>query len=283
VFRLSAKAGERQDARVHPRYPSDDARRRAAVDRFTDLVRTGEPDLLEAALQIARAADPEADLDAARQELDRLAEGVRGVDGLVHRLYTEEGFAGDTERYDDPRNSSLTEVLARRRGIPITLAVVCLEVGSRAGVALEPIGMPGHFLVHPVGSEWHLDPFTGELLDRAGCEMRFRESTGAGPRVAFDDRLLAPVGVEAVLVRMLTNLRAVHRSRGRLAELRWVLEMRLALPGVNAAEVLELAEVLGRRAAFRDAARLLEEWAEVLSDDAPRLHRLARAWRAHLN
>lgn len=265
------------------RQPADDADRRAAVERFVHLVRDGEPDLLEPTLQIARAADPGVDLDAARAELDRLAAGVQGVDGLVHRLYTEEGFGGDTERYDDPRNSSLTEVLRRRRGIPITLAVVCLEVGARAGVAVEPIGMPGHFLVHPVGSEWYVDPFTGDFLDRDGCEARFRETTGAGPRVTFDDRLIAPVGVEAMLVRMLTNLRGVHRGRGRLAELRWVLEMRLALPGVSAAEVLELAEVLGRRAAFLDAAQLLEQWAETLPDDATRLRRLARTWRAHLN
>lgn len=280
---LCGRAAGRQDAPVHPRDPGDDSVRRAAVGRFTALAHARSVDLLEGALLIARAADPRADTDGARAELDRLAEGVRGVDGLVHRLYVEEGFVGDTEHYDDPRNSSLTEVLARRRGIPITLAVVCLEVGARAGVDLEPINMPGHFLVHPAGSEWHLDPFTGDLLDRDDCEARFRGATGAGPRVAFDDRLLAPVGVEAVLVRMLTNLRAIHRARGRLAELRWVLEMRLALPGVNAAEVLELAEVLGRRAAFLDAARLLERWADALPDDAARLQRLARAWRAHLN
>lgn len=267
---------------MHPR-PAEDPARRAAVERFTVLAAQERPDLLEGALLIARAADPGADLDAARAELDRLAAGVGDVEGLVRRLYVEEGFGGDREHYDDPRNSSLVEVLGRRRGIPITLAVICLEVGARAGVALEPIGMPGHFLVHPVGSARHLDPFTGELLDRAGCEARFRESTGAGPRIAFDDRLLAPIGVRPVLIRMLNNLRAVHRAHGRLAELRWVLEMRLALPGVSAAEVLELAEVLGRRAAFLDAARLLEAWAGRLPDDAARLHRLARTWRAHLN
>jgi regulator of sirC expression with transglutaminase-like and TPR domain len=268
---------------VHPQQPDGDAARRAAVGRFAALVCGGSPDLLEGALLIAEAADPRADTAAVRSELDRLAEGVGDLDGLVRRLYVDEGFAGDTEHYDDPRNSSIIEVLARRRGIPITLAVVCLEVGARAGVALEPIGMPGHFLVHPVGSGSYLDPFTGELLDREGCETRFRQSTGAGPRVAFDDRLLAPVDVEAVLIRMLTNLRAIHRAHGRLAELRWVLEMRLALPDVDATVVLELAEVIGRRAAFRDAARLLERWAPGLPDDAARLHRLARAWRAHLN
>lgn len=265
----------------------DEAARRAAVDgaveRFLTVVDAGEPDLLEGALEISRAADPGADVAAARAELDRLAGGVDDLDDLVRRVYVEEAFHGNREDYYDPRNSSLTEVLARRTGIPITLAIVCLEVGRRAGVALEPVGMPGHFLVHPVGSSRHLDPFSGELLDHDQCVRRFREATGLGPDVAFDDALLAPIGTDAVLVRMLTNLRAIHRARGDLAELGWVLRMRLGLPGVTAVEVAELAEVLGRRAAFREAANLLEEWAEALPRDAPALRRHARGWRAHLN
>lgn len=265
----------------------DDAARRAAVDdaveRFLALTRTGEPDLLCGALEIARAADPSVDVAQARAELDRLAEGVTDVGSLVHRLYVEEGFHGDRENYYDPRNSSLIEVLGRRTGIPITLAVLCIEVGRRAGVTLEPIGMPGHFLVHPVGSDQHLDPFTGELLDRAQCERRFRESTGLGREVVFDDALLAPVSTEAVLVRMLANLRGVHRARGELAQLGWVLRMRLGLPGVSAAEVAELAGVRGRRAAYGEAAALLEEWAARLPSDADDLRRHARRWRAHLN
>ncbi len=265
----------------------DDAARReaveGAVERFRALVLGGAPDLLDAALEIARAADPDADTEAARAELDRLASGVTDLDGLVHRLYEEEGFQGDTVDYYDPRNSSVTEVLARRVGIPITLAVVCLEVGRRAGVALEPVGMPGHFLIHPVGSDHHLDPFTGELLDRDQCVRRFRESTGLGPSVPFDDSLLAPIGAEAVLVRMLTNLRAIHRAHGRLLELGWVLTMRLTLPGVSATEVIELAEVRGRRAAFDVAAALLEHWATRIPGEAETLRRHARSWRAHLN
>lgn len=265
----------------------DDAARRAAVDgaveRFLALVETGAPDLLEGALEIARAADPDADAAAARAELDRLAHDVDDLEDLVRRLYVEEGFHGNREDYYDPRNSSLIEVLARRTGIPITLAVVCLEVGRRAGVALEPVGMPGHFLVHPLGSSRHLDPFSGELLDRDRCIRRFREATGLGPDVAFDDALLAPIGTEAVLVRMLNNLRGIHRARGDLAELGWVLRMRLGLPGVTAVEVAELAEVRGRRAAFREAADLLEEWAPKLPREAEALRRHARRWRAHLN
>lgn len=264
------------------------ARRDAAVERFTHAVATPRRALEAGAFEIARAIDPRTDDESvvrARAELDRLADGVTDLAGLVARLYVEEGFGGAGERYYDPARSSLLEVLAVRRGIPITLAVVCLEVGRRAGVALEPVGMPGHFLVRPAGTTGpHVDPFTGELLDLAGCEARFRSSTGAGPDVAFDPaRMLVAVDDRAVLVRMLTNLRLIHRAHGRLDELRWVLAMRLALPGVGPDEVAELAEVLGRRAAFREAAMLLEDWADELPESAATLQRRARAWRAHLN
>ena len=254
-----------------------------ALGRLAELIASGRPPLDAAALQIARLAEPDADVDAALTELDRLAEGITDVDGLVVRLYTEEGFAGNREDYYDPRNSSLIDVLARRRGIPITLAVVVLEVGRRAGLRLEPVGMPGHFLVHPRDSGWYLDPFTGDLLDLDECEALFRASTGVGREVPFQPALLTPVSVQAVLVRMLTNLRVIHRAAGRVPELRWVLEARLLLAGVSADEIVELAVTHGRRADFLTAAAVLDSWAERLPRDAGRLARHARAWRAHLN
>jgi regulator of sirC expression with transglutaminase-like and TPR domain len=254
-----------------------------ALGRLEELLATGDPPLDRAALQIARLADPDADVAAALAELDRLAEGVTDLDGLVVRLYTEEGFAGNREEYYDPRNSSLVEVLARRRGIPITLAVVVLEVGRRAGLALEPVGMPGHFLVHPRDSGWYLDPFTGDLLGLDECEALFRASTGAGRDVPFHPALLVPVPAQAVLVRMLTNLRIIHRAAGRVPELRWVLEARLLFAGVGADEIVELAATKGRRGDYLSAARTLDHWTERLPRDAARLARHARAWRAHLN
>lgn len=261
--------------------------RDAAVARFVTLVagdaRSGVP-LDTAALEIAAAADPGSDpRPEALTELDRLARGVDDLGDLVRRLYSDEGFTGDTENYGDPRNSSLAQVLRRRRGIPITLAVLAIEVGRRAGVALQPLGMPGHFLARPPGSARHLDPFTGDLVDTAECEALFRASTGAGPAIRFGPEFLPVVSTKDVLVRMLANLRAAHRRAGQLGELRWVLEMRLALPGVSAVEVLELAEVRGRHAEYRAAGALLDTWAERLPDEAARLRRQARSWRAHLN
>ena len=263
--------------------------RAAAVARFVSVV-TGAraPDegltlLEDAVLEIAAAADPEPDpRPPALAEVDRLARGVDGLDALVRRLWSQEGFAGDTENYRDPRNSSLAQVLVRRRGIPLTLGVLAVAVGRRAGVGLEPVGMPGHVVLRRADGGF-LDPFTGRLLDAEGCEALFRAATGADRRVPFDPSWLAPIDTTTVLVRMLANLRASHLATGALRELRWVLEMRLALPGVGAGEVAELAEVMGRRAEYRRAGRLLDDWAELLPADAATLHRRARTWRARLN
>ncbi len=254
-----------------------------AVARFAGLVGGPDPPLDRAALAIAAGADPGLDPAPWLAELDRLADGVGSLDGLLHRLFAEQRFAGNTVDYYDPRNSLLPHVLRRRLGIPISLAVVAIEVGRRAGVALEGVGMPGHFLVRPVGTARHLDVFAGGVeLDAAECERRFRAATGAGPEVPFGPDLLPAVGTRAILTRMLENLRAIHRNRPR--ELEWVLRMRLALPGAGPAELLELGEALGGQGRFLEGARLLDERAAGLpSARAQQLRTAARGLRAHLN
>lgn len=270
------------DDRADRMPPPDPQGSATAVARFGGLVAGGRPPLDRAALEIARLARPDADVGAALAELDRLAAGVTSVDDLVVRLYSEEGFRGNRDDYYDPRNSSLVEVLERRVGIPISLAVVVIEVGRRAGLTLEPVGLPGHFLVRPAGTVWHLDPFTGTLLDEADCRALFVAATGA-PGAGFRPELLEPIEVTSVLVRMLTNLRLIHRAAGRLPELQRVLEARLHLPGVSAEELVELAATFGHRGEYLHAARMLEAWGERRPRDAASLARHARAWRAHLN
>lgn len=255
-----------------------------AVERFTALVASTEPALDRAALAIAAGADPE--LDEARWlgELDRLAAGIESLDVLLHRLFVEEGFAGNTRRYYDPRNSLLDRVLARKLGIPITLSVVCMETGRRAGVPLEGIGMPGHFLLRPVGTQAYVDAFAGgALLDLADCEALFRVSTGAGPQVAFGPHLLGAVSTVDVLTRILQNLRAVYRRTARPADVEWVLRMRLALPGVGPAEILELGSAMGQQGRFLEGAALLESRAADFPPHAEALTYAARGLRAHLN
>lgn len=153
------------------------------------------------------------------------------------------GFRGDTERYDDPRNSFLNEVIANRRGIPITLAVVAIEVGRRAGVPITGIGMPGHFLVRHDGEPaTYVDPFTGDLLDERGCRAIHERITGT----PWDPAYLAPAGSHAIAARMLANLRASYRGRGDELSLEWVLRLRAALPGATETERADLVRLRAR-------------------------------------
>ncbi|MDQ1375110.1 MAG: hypothetical protein QOJ09_2448 [Actinomycetota bacterium] len=176
----------------------------------------------EAALLIA-STDHAVDIDARLAELDGLAAAAPdgSVDGLCRHLFVAEGFAGNGDDYYEPANSYLDAVLDRRLGIPITLAVVLMEVARRRGVVVEGVNAPGHFLVRAEGRV--LDPFAG------GREV---------PDLVADE---APVvGAHVILGRMLANLKAVHIQRGDVTSLRQVLRLRVAVPGVPESDKAEL-------------------------------------------
>lgn len=255
------------------------------VQRFGRVVGAPDPPLDRAALALAAGAQPDLDVTRWLRELDRLAAGVTSVDGLLHRLFVEEGFGGNVGDYTDPRNSLLHHVLGRRLGIPITLAVVTMEVGRRAGVPMEGVGMPGHFLVRPTGTNRYLDVFAGGAeISGARCEELFRGATGAGPDVPFGPHLLTATPTRAILVRMLENLRAVYGARRRPGDLEWVLRMRLLLPGVRLTDLLELGEALGDQGRWLEGAKLLEDRVPAASAaHAERLRTAAKSLKAHLN
>ena len=167
------------------------------TDRFAELARGPEERcrLDEGALLIAAHARRDLDVDEQIARLDDLAAGCPGRDleAVAGHLFDVLDFRGDTDDYASPANSLLDVVLDRRRGIPITLSVVAIEVGRRVGVPLEGVGMPGHFLVGASdGSDRFLDPFHQALLDRDGCAALFAKVHGSNAR--FDDRFLDPVG-----------------------------------------------------------------------------------------
>jgi len=251
---------------------------------FAELVRGPEAELPldRAALLIAAHAQPDLDVDAELAALDELAAGCPEATfaGWRRYLFDDLGFTGNIEQYYEPANSFLNEVRRRRKGLPITLSVLGMEVGRRMGVAVDGVGMPGHFLLR--GAEGWVDPFLGgRLLDRAACEERFR--TVNGPDVAFRASYLEPIGPRAILARMLLNLRGIYASRGDLEALTWVYELRLAIPGTPQVERADLARVLGSTGQFVDAAESLEELAEALPEEAEALRAEAQALRARLN
>jgi regulator of sirC expression with transglutaminase-like and TPR domain len=184
----------------------------------------GRLDLARAALTIARWEYPALEVDAYLERLDCLARGVdgsrRSTDplGRLHRLreylFVEQGFAGNREDYYDPRNSFLNDVLDRRQGIPITLSLVLIEVGKRLGLAVEGIGLPGHFIAGARldDSQIFLDPFNGgALLTPESCETLVGRVLGR--KVTLTDEHYAPVSGRQLLGRMLSNLKAIYWQR----------------------------------------------------------------------
>lgn len=226
----------------------------AGVDplgRFVELVagpEAGIP-LDEVGLLIAAHAYPGLDVDAQLVRFDRLADslGEPTLDGLRRLLFRDLGFTGNEADYYDPRNSYLHEVLDRRTGIPISLAVVTMEVGRRAGVPLAGVSMPGHFLLRDkVDPDIFVDPFDrGRLLDRRMAQLRFHGVHG--PEARFDPAFLEPVGRLAIVDRQLANLDLIAGRRADPFMLTWVLRLRAALPGAD--------PVLGERLALAERAQ----------------------------
>jgi regulator of sirC expression with transglutaminase-like and TPR domain len=253
------------------------------TDRFAELVRGPEArcrlDL--GALLIAAHARHDLDVDAQIARLDELAAGAGpSVDDLAEHLFGHEDFRGDTEDYANPANSLLDEVLSRHLGIPITLSVLFIEVGRRAGVPLEGIGMPGHFLVGTGDPDRFVDPFHQTVLDRAGCEKLFTSVHGAKAR--FAPRYLDPVGSRAVLARMLTNLQRSFVGRGDRAGALWAQCLRVLVPGATVGDRRQLAAMLAANGRFDAAALELDALAEEgMGGDRDRY--AARAMRAKLN
>jgi regulator of sirC expression with transglutaminase-like and TPR domain len=217
-------------------------------ERFVAVVQR-PPDAVpldEAGLCIAAHADPDVDVDAYLARLDDLAAEVRTptLDGLVRHLYSSGRFSGNSDDYYDPRNSFLNEVLDRRVGIPITLAVLGMEVGRRIGVPVWGVGLPGHFVVRDkVDPRVFIDPFHGgRQLDAAGCRALHRATVGAG--APWDDAYLDPVGRPAIVARILANLRGIYERRADVDALRWVMRLRCALPDATDADRREYARLM---------------------------------------
>ncbi len=235
------------------------------TDRFAQLVRGPEErcQLDLGALLIAAHARRDLDVDAQLGRLDELADGCPGsdVEALTVHLCGTLGFRGDTDDYSDPRNSLLDVVLDRRLGIPISLAIVVLEVGRRLDVPLQGVGMPGHFLVRDAkDDDVFVDPFHQTQLDRAGCEALFSKLHGSKAR--FEPRFLEPVGPRAVMARMLTNLQRSFVGRGDRAGALWSQCLRVLVPGATVTDRRQLAAMLAANGRFDSAAQELEAIAE---------------------
>ncbi len=257
------------------------------IDAFAEVVAAGDDlELDRACLLVARAVDPAVVVDAELARLDDLAGAIAtpDFDGVIGHLFGIEGFSGDEDDYYDPDNSLLPRVLDRRRGIPITLSIVAIEVARRVGVVADGVGMPGHFLLgDPLRPDLFVDPFSGGvLLDRDACRRVFEQLHG--DRARWDDSLLDPVGRLAIVRRVINNLGQIGRARNRRRLLATVMELQCALPDATAGDRLDLAKALAGVGRFGDAADLLDEAiAEVPDTAVDELETAAKGLRARLN
>lgn len=217
------------------------------IQRFARAAASPDPGLAGPALLIARFAYPRLDPGPYLSRLEEMgadvatrllacdpAAGPQGaIETLNRYLFDEQGFAGDATRYDDLRNSLLNQVLERRTGIPITLALVYIEVARLAGVRVEGVNFPGHFLLRvPFGdspdSPLIIDPFDrGAALAEADCRALLRRH--AGDAITFEPRLLAPATKQQILVRILVNLKRIYIRMRSFPQGRAITELLLAL------------------------------------------------------
>lgn len=231
-----------------------------------------EIDLAVAALLIAKTEYPDLDVRDYLGRLDGLAADAKVPEGeplrRLHRLreflFEELGFRGNAGEYYDPRNSFLNDVLDRRLGIPITLALVLIEVGRRLGLHIHGIGLPGHFIVGFKGDRCRmlLDPFNGgAILTPEGCQDVV--SRLLGRPVELQDEHFAPVTKRPFLIRMLSNLKAIYFKQEAWDKARMVSERLVVLDPVNACEVRDRGLVLANLGALVAAAR---DWETYLRE-----------------
>lgn len=170
-----------------------------------------------------------------RARLAGLEEPEQQARVLAELLHDELGFTGNAESYYDARNSYLNDVLERRLGIPISLSAVYLEVGRRAWLPLEGVGMPGHFMIrlrHPT-RPLLLDTFEGgRVVSEDECAARLRSLYGR--EVRFQPEMLAAVGQRAILFRMLANLKGLYANQGDWARVVRTIDLMLVTePGAS--------------------------------------------------
>ena len=257
------------------------------VDAITAASNAPGGSLAQAALVIARVEyprlDPEPYLamldamgEAARRSIEQHAEGTGStaatacVQALNKYLFDELGFVGNRKQDEDPRNSCLNEVLERRTGIPITMSVVYMEVARRAGLRIDGVNFPGHFLVRCCegkprrGAGLIIDPFHGgALLTEHDCRMLLQRHVGE--EVAFSKSLLATATRPQVISRMLLNLKRLYVHMRSFPQARDVTEMLLALTPSSLSELRDRGLLAYHLNDFTAALRDLQAYLKLAS------------------
>jgi regulator of sirC expression with transglutaminase-like and TPR domain len=214
----------------------------------------GEPEvhLARIALEIARDAHPELDIELYLSKIQQLAERVRArcrsdsnirdILGQINWvLFVEAGLRANDDDYYDPRNSYINDVLDRGVGIPISLSLVYWAVAEQLGLELSGANLPVHFMLRfeEDGLPWFIDPFhAGAIYNRENCQQRLADIIQQP--VALSDSLGAPCSARMVVARMLRNLKAIY---GNLQDVGSLLPIQRRLAAISEEEPKELRDL----------------------------------------
>jgi regulator of sirC expression with transglutaminase-like and TPR domain len=254
------------------------------MDAFLEGAADPGTRLAHAALLMARLEYPGLDPAPYLQRLDEIGRAARehiehtadaastrhaAVAALAAYVYGVLGFSGNSERYDDPHNSLLNQVIERRSGIPITLAVVLIEAGAVAGVPLEGVNFPRHFLVRaePTAAQSRtgvvlVDPFNGgAILSEPECAALLG-TEGDGETTTLTPAMFATAGKRDILVRMLMNIKGAYVRQHSYPQARDAVDLLLGLDPTLMSEVRDRALLSYRlghfAAALHDSERYLQ-------------------------
>lgn len=271
------------------------------VQAFHALVQSGVADeridLLRAALTFARIEYPQLDVESYIRQVDEFArraaariddpgEAQECISALNRVLFEEEMFRGNEVDYYNPRNSFINDVLDRRLGIPITLALLYMEVGRRAGFQLFGVGMPGHFLLKHYdvdGSSLLIDAFErGSIVTEEDCRKKLT-AIYAG-QVSLQPEFLMSVTRRQMLTRMLNNLRTIYLTQRDFRRAVQVVDMILVIYPRSPEDVKQRAALRYNLNDLSGSLADFEEYVKMAPDasDAEEVRQTALALRRQI-
>ena len=277
------------------------AGRLAISDAFAALVgpQVGDEhiDLVRAGLTIARTEYPDLDIESYVTRIDELArrtaarisdvgDATETIAALNRTMFEEAGLRGNRDDYYDPRNSFLNDVLDRGLGIPITLALIYMEVGRRLGFPLFGVGMPGHFLLKHYdidGRETLVDCFNGgDILSPQDCQRRLDEIYSG--QMTLRPEFLFAVSRRQILTRILNNLKTVHLSARNFLKALPLVDLVLVIYPRSPDDVKQRAMLRYGLGQTSSAAEDLEQYLKMSPDasDADEIRQTALSIRRML-
>ncbi|MFI5266498.1 MAG: SirB1 family protein [Chloroflexota bacterium] len=260
----------------------------AGKEQFAQLMRGPDDqlDLGRAALLIAEEEYPDIDVDRYLRRLDELGQQARdrlnpdmssreAVEVLGQLLARDRGFRGNQDDYYDSRNSFLNDVLDRQTGIPITLSAVYIEVGRRAGLDVQGVGFPAHFLAkhHDI----IFDPFNaGRILSEGDCRALLAEMTGGS--MDFQPRFLEPAPTKQILARMLNNLKQIYLNARYYRKAIGIMDRLLMVNPIGYGELRDRGAVYAELKQYAQAKADLEAYLKQprQPEDAPAVRQALR-------